>query len=188
MRLKEKYQKEVIPKMKEIFSYSNNLAVPRMLCITVNVGLNRERVEKDPQYIEKVEKSLMSLTGRKPKKSLARKSIAGFKIRRGIPVGLYTTLRGDYMYDFLEKLIIAALPRTKDFRGIPRGSVDERGNLTIGFKEQISFPEVNPEKVEVSHGLGITITTTAKTKEEGLKLLELLGVPFKKNEKQKTKD
>ncbi|OQB44160.1 MAG: 50S ribosomal protein L5 [Parcubacteria group bacterium ADurb.Bin159] len=179
MRLKEKYQKEVVPEMKKIFSYKNDLAVPRISFITVNVGLNRDKTEKNSSYIEEVEKNIISITGQKPKRSLARKSIAGFKIRQGLVVGLFVTLRGAKMYDFLEKLIIAALPRTKDFRGISQKSIDQRGNLTIGFKEQTPFPEINPEKMPLIHGLEVTITTTAKTKEEGLKLLELLGIPFK---------
>jgi len=180
MRLEEKYKKQVIPEMKKIFSYKNNLAVPKLYSITVNVGLNRARTEKDANYIEKVEKSLMLITGQKPVKALAKKSIAGFKIRQGIPVGMFVTLRGKRMYDFLEKLIVATLPRKKDFRGISLKSVDKDGNLSIGLKEQLVFPEVDPEKVDLVHGLGISIRTTAKTREEGIKLLELLGVPFSK--------
>lgn len=179
MSLKDKYKKQVIPEMKKIFSYDNDLAVPKITSITVNVGLNRKETEKNPSYIEEVEKSLISITGQKPKRSLASKSIAEFKIRKGIPVGLYVTLRRDRMYHFLEKLILVTLPRTRDFRGLSRKSVDQRGNLTIGFKDQFPFPEINAEEVKNVHGLEVIITNNAKTKEEGLKLFELLGLPFK---------
>lgn len=181
MSLKQKYQKEVIPIMKEKFGYRNDLAVPKIIKVVLNVGLNRSMVEKDPKFIEIVEQSLMKITGQKPIKTIARKSISGFKVRRGLVVGLMVTLRGQRMYDFLEKLIHIALPRSRDFRGLSPKSVDKSGNLSIGLPEQIIFPEIKLESVEKIHGLEVTINTSAKNHERGLELLKLLGFPFRNN-------
>jgi len=181
MNLKEKYLKEVVPAMKEKFGYKNDLAVPRLERVTVNVGLSRSVTEKDPKYIEFVSNNLVKITGQKPITTLARKSIAGFKIRKGLMVGLKATLRRNRMYDFLEKLIYIALPRTKDFRGLDPNSLDELGNLSLGFREQLPFPEIGASESEKIHGLEVTIVTTAKSREEGLWLFKLLGFPFGSN-------
>lgn len=178
MNLKQKYQKEVIPKMKDKFGYKNDLAVPKIEKITVNVGLTRSITEKDPTYIDLVKDTLTKITGQRPVETLSKKSIAGFKIRRGLTVGLMVTLRGRRMYDFLEKLINVVLPRTRDFRGIQLKAVDQFGNLSIGIKEHLVFPEIDPQKVTKIHGLQVTITTTAKNREKGIELLRLLGIPF----------
>jgi len=179
MNLKQKYQKEVIPQMKAKFGYSNDLAVPKIKKVTVNVGLSRAITEKDPKYIDSVKESLTKITGQKPIETLARKSISGFKIRKGLTVGLMVTLRGNRMYDFLDKLINVALPRTRDFRGLSPNSVDKSGNLSIGIREHLVFPEIKPEDVQKTHGLQVTITTTARDHERGLELFKLLGFPFK---------
>jgi len=178
MTLQEKYLKKAIPAMKEQFGYKNNLAVPKIVKVTVGVGLNRNLTEKDPKYIEIAEGTIAKITGQKPVKTLAKTSISGFKIREGLVVGLKVTLRGKKMYDFIEKLIGVVLPRTRDFRGLSSKSVDERGNFSLGFSEQIAFPEISPESAEKMHGLQVTVTTNAKNKEEGLALLKLMDFPF----------
>lgn len=179
MRLKEKYQKEVIKAMRERFCYKNDLAVPGLEKVIINVGLPRAMTEKDPKYIEFIANNLSKITGQKPVQTSARKSIAGFKVRKGLTVGLMMTLRSAKMYDFLEKLIQVVLPRTKDFRGIDPNSLDKRGNLSLGFREQLAFPEIGPSESEKIHGLEVTVVTTAKTKAEGLELLKFLGFPLR---------
>ena len=179
MNLRDRYQKEVIPGMKAKFGYHNFLAVPKILKVTLNVGISRAISEKDPRYAEVVKDTLIKIGGQKPVEITAHKSIAGFKIREGLLVGMKVTLRGGRMYDFLDKFINVALPRTRDFRGLPQESVDGRGNLSVGVKEHLVFPEIKTEDVQKIHGLQITITTTAKDKEHGLELFKLLGVPFK---------
>jgi len=177
MRLKEKYKKEVIPEMKKIFGYKNDLAVPRLKKVVVNVGVGKNL--KEPNFIEAVENNLMRITGQRPVKTKARKSISSFKIRKGLVIGLMVTLRGNRMYDFLEKLINVTLPRIRDFRGLSPNSIDDNGNLSIGFKEYISFPEIRPDEIEKLHGLEVSITTTSKSRKEGLELFKLLGFPFR---------
>ena len=179
MNLKRKYQKEVIPLMKQKFGYQNDLAVPKIIKVILNVGLNRAMTEKDPKFVERVERALIKITGQKPVKTIARKSISGFKVRQGLVVGLMVTLRGQRMYDLLEKLIYVALPRSRDFRGLLPKSVDKSGNFSIGLSEQIIFPEVTVESVEKIHGLEIVINTSAKSHEKGLELLKSLGFPFR---------
>lgn len=181
MTLKQKYQKQIIPAMQKTFGYKNKFAVPRIEKITINVGLSRARTEKNPKYIEMVTQTISQIAGQKPVKNFAKKSIAGFKIRTSTIVGLSTVLRSVKMYDFLEKLINIALPRVRDFRGLVLKSVDKNGNLSIGIKEQIVFPEINPENIQTIHGLQVVITTTAKGYEEGLELLKLFGFPFREN-------
>ncbi len=182
MNIKEKYQKEIIPQLKEKFGYKNNLAVPKLLKVTVNVGVGR--VHKDKAYIENVENTLRKITGQQPIKNKSRKSIASFKVREGAIVGLSTILRQKKMYDFIEKLVHVSFPRVRDFRGISQKIVDRQGNASIGFKENIAFPEISADEIEKIHGLEVCIATSAKSKEEGLELLKLLGFPFiKKNEK-----
>lgn len=178
-RLKEIYKKEIIPKMKEIFGYKNDLAVPKLEKVVINVGLGEALKKKDPKIIEEAKNTLIKITGQIPVETKAKKSISGFKIRKGQVVGLKVTLRREKMYDFVDKLINFVLPRTRDFRGISQKSLDEKGDLSLGFREQFAFPEINPQEVEKIHGLGIVIVTNAKTKEEGLTLLKLFGFPFK---------
>jgi large subunit ribosomal protein L5 len=177
--LEKKYIKEIIPALKKKFGYQNNLAVPRVIKVTVNAGLNRAHSEKDAQYAEMVSDNIAEITGQRPIKNLAKKSIAGFKIRKGLVVGVSTVLRSHKMYDFLTKLINVTLPRIRDFRGISSKSIDQRGNLSIGFREQIMFPEISPEKAEKIHGLQVVITTNAPNKEEGKELFKLMGFPIK---------
>ncbi|MDA2935649.1 50S ribosomal protein L5 [Patescibacteria group bacterium AH-259-L05] len=179
MSLRQTYQKEIIPAMQKKFGYTNALAVPKIEKVTVNVGINRSMSEKNPKYIDLVIQTIQNITGQKPVTKRARKSIAGFKIRNTTVVGVNTVLRASKMYDFLEKLINVTLPRIRDFRGLLRKSVDANGNLSIGFKEQIMFPEINPENVVRTHGLQVVITTTAKTREEAIELFKLFGVPFR---------
>jgi len=179
MNLKKKYLKEIIPEMQAKFGYKNKFMVPKIDKITINVGLNRAKVEKDRNYLKIVSKTISQITGQQPVQHFAKKSIAGFKIRTTTIVGLSTVLRSTRMYDFLERLINISLPRIRDFRGIRPESVDKKGNLTIGIKEHIIFPEIDPEKIQRIHGLQIVISTTAKTQEQGLQLFKLLGFPFR---------
>ncbi len=179
MSLRDKYQKQVIPAMKKQFGYKNNWAVPRLEKVVISMGLPRVLTEKDQKYIEFVSNNLSKISGQKPLLIPAKKSIAGFKIRKGLVVGLKITLRRERMYDFLEKLINVVLPRTRDFRGLNPASVDKSGNFSIGFREQLSFPEIGAPESEKIHGLEITIATTARRQEEGLTLLKLFGFPFR---------
>ena len=182
-RLKEKFEKTVIPKMMEIFGYKSKMAVPRIEKVVINTGFGRLVAGLTKQEREKISNEiahdLSLITGQKPLFTKARKSIAGFKIRKGMVIGAKVTLRGKRMYDFLERLIYIALPRTRDFRGIDPDSIDKNGNLTIGIKEHIVFPEVSSENVRRIFGLEITVVTNAKTREEAEKLYRLLGFPLK---------
>lgn len=177
-RFKDKYIKEVVPKLKEDLGYKNTMTVPRIEKVTLNVGLSKSLA--DPKFSEVAESTLQRISGQKPVYTKAKKSISAFKVREGMNVGLTVTLRANRMYDFLSKLINITLPRIRDFRGIPTKSIDGKGNLTIGIKEHIAFPEIEADEVEKLHGLEISITTTAKDKKSGLMLLEYLGFPFKK--------
>jgi len=181
MNLKTKYQKEVIPGMKAKFGYQNVLAVPKILKTTLNAGISRAISEKDSRYAEVVKDTLIKISGQKPVEITAKKSIAGFKIREGLLVGMKVTLHGQRMYDFLDKFINVVLPRARDFRGLSPDLVDQRGNLSIGIREHLVFPEIKTEDVQKIHGLQITITTNTKNKERGLELFKLLGFPFKVN-------
>ncbi|MBT4277792.1 50S ribosomal protein L5 [Candidatus Falkowbacteria bacterium] len=178
MTFKENYNKEIIPAIKKEFGYKNDLEAPKLEKVTINVGLGSDI--NDSNFVKLVEKTLTTIAGQKPIRNKARKSIAGFKIREGMTVGVSVTLRNKKMYDFVDKLINISLPRVRDFRGISLKSVDENGNLSIGIKEYIIFPEIHMDDVEKIHGLQMVITTTAKTKKEGTALFKLLGVPFKK--------
>lgn len=177
-RLKEQYNKEIVPALKEQLSLANVMSVPKMQKVTVNVGLGKGL--KDKAYIETVEKTLTRITGQKPVYTKARKSIASFKIREGMDIGMKVTLRGPRMYDFVEKLVSVTFPRVRDFRGIEEKTVDTAGNFNHGFREHIAFPEVSPDEVDRLHGLQVTITTSATNREEGLALFKALGFPFKK--------
>lgn len=183
LRLKEKYEKEVIPQMMEKFGYKNKMAVPKIKKVVVNTGFGREIVGKTGDEQRKMGEMIINdltlIAGQKAMLCPAKKSIASFKIRKGMPIGARVTLRKGKMYDFLEKLIHVVLPRSRDFRGIGPKSADREGNLTIAIKEHIAFPEVSPEKTKNIFGLEITVITDTKTKEEGLELLRLLGFPIK---------
>lgn len=176
-RLYKHYKEKVVPKLKEEFGYKNVMQAPKIMKVKVNVGYGKH--VKDNAFIDNVEKTLEVITGQKPVHNKAKKSISNFKIREGMKVGASVTLRGERMYDFIDKLVNVTLPRVRDFRGISPKSFDRQGNYSLGLKENISFPEVNSEAIEKIHGLEIVITTTAKIKEEGLFLLKELGFPFK---------
>jgi len=175
--IKEKYEKIVIPEMKKKFGYKNILAVPKVIKVVVTTGTGSMKDEEKKKIIES---SLSAITGQKPVPNLAKKSIAAFKTREGMVVGYSVTLRKKKMHDFLEKLINVTIPRIRDFRGLDPNAIDEQGNFTIGFKEHIVFPETSSEDVRKAFGLGVVIVTTAKSKEEALEMLKLLGMPFKK--------
>lgn len=177
-RLKEKYIKEVVPQMKEKFGYGNDLAVPRLEKVVANVGFNRE-VSGDKNFLEAIENNLKRVTGQRPVKTKAKKAISAFKIREGLIIGMMVTLRGERMYDFVDKLVNIVLPRFRDFQGLEKKSVDRQGNLTIGVREQIVFPEVSPEEAEKIRGMEVVIHTGAGSQEEGFELLKLLGFPFR---------
>jgi len=174
--LQERYKKEIVPALKEELGITNSMAVPRVVKVLVTVGLSSKN--KDPKLQEAVENTLVRITGQKPAKTEAKKSISNFKIRKGMTVGVMVTLRGERMYHFLDRLVNLTLPRVRDFRGLSRKSVDKKGNLSIGFREHVSFPEVSPDEVERLHGLGITVVTDAKTREAGFALLSRIGFPF----------
>ena len=178
LTFKEKFYKEIIPAMRKEYGYNNNMAVPRLLKVTINSGTGQ--AIKDDKYIDTVVNSLTRISGQKPVFTKAKKSISAFKVRQGMKIGVMVTLRGKRMYDFIDKLINVSLPRVRDFRGLEEKSVDQSGNLTIGFKEHIVFPEIHSDEVEGIHGLEVTITTSARSSEEGLRLLTTLGFPFKK--------
>jgi large subunit ribosomal protein L5 len=183
VRLKDKFEKEVIPKMMERFGYKNRMAVPRIEKVILNTGFGRLMAGKTSEEQKKIQDAILNdlalISGQRPILTRAKKSISGFKIRKGLPIGAKVTLRKKMMYDFLERLIHIALPRSRDFQGIDPKSFDQNGNLNIGIKEQIAFPEVPPEKTKILFGLEITIATNAKSREEGIELLKLLGFPIK---------
>lgn len=164
--------------MKEELGLDNANAVPRIEKVTINVGLGRGL--KDKAYMDTVSSTLERITGQKPVYTKARKSVASFKIREGMNIGMKVTLRGSRMYDFVEKLVAVTFPRVRDFRGIDPKTVDQGGNFNYGFKEHIAFPEVSSDEVDRLHGLQVTITTSADSKKEGLALFTALGFPFKK--------
>ena len=176
-RLKEKYTKEVIQQLMKDFSYRSIMQVPRIKSIVVNVGMGE--ATQDIKPLESAVKELATITGQAPVITRSRKSIAGFKLREGMPVGCKVTLRGDRMYDFLDRFISLALPRIRDFKGISSKSFDGRGNYAFGVKEQIIFPEIIYDKVASIHGMDIIIVTSAGTNEEGKALLKYLGMPFR---------
>jgi large subunit ribosomal protein L5 len=178
-RLKEKYEKESIPSLMKLYGYSNVMQVPRLDKIVFNIGLG-EAIQ-NAKALEAAETDLTTISGQHPVTTRAKKSIASFKLRAGMPIGLMVTLRGKRMYDFFDKLVNAVLPRIREFQGVSRNSFDGHGNYTLGLKEQILFPEVDYDKVDKVRGLEVSIITTAKTDEEGRHLLESLGMPFAKD-------
>lgn len=176
MTFHERYTKTVVPALKERFKYDNVHAIPQVEKVVVHVGIGKD--VKDAKALETATETLRRITGQQPVKTLAKKSIANFKIREGMVVGLKVTLRGQRMEDFLTKFLHVALPRVRDFRGLSPKVVDRLGNATIGLKEHLVFPEIRTDEVERMHGLEIIVHTTAQTKEEGLALLKGLGFPF----------
>jgi len=177
-RLREKYENTVCPAMMEKFNYSSVMATPKLLKVVVNMGVG-DAITNSKALDDAVDE-MMQLTGQKPVITKAKKSIANFKLREGMAIGCKVTLRGERMYDFLDKLVNIALPRVRDFQGVPKTSFDGRGNYTLGIKEQLIFPEINYDKVNRVRGMDIVIVTSAKSDVEGLELLRQLGMPFKK--------
>ncbi|OGY70453.1 MAG: 50S ribosomal protein L5 [Candidatus Jacksonbacteria bacterium RIFCSPHIGHO2_12_FULL_44_12] len=177
MNFQDHYKKDVIPEMKKKFGYMNDLAVPKILKTVLNVGLGKTMREEKTR--EHVDRTLKAITGQKPIFTRAKKSIAGFNIRTGTILGAQVTLRGKRMYDFLSKLIGIAIPRVRDFQGLPPTILDRKGNCTIGLKEYFIFPEAQLEDASLTHGLEITIRTSAKIDSEALELLRLMKFPFK---------
>ena len=177
-RLREVYEKEIRPMLQARFGYKSPMQVPRIEKVVLNMGLG-EAIQ-NAKILETASEDLKLISGQKPVITKARKSIAAFKLRKGMSIGCMVTLRGDRMYDFLEKLIHVALPRIRDFRGVSPKSFDGRGNYTVGIKEHIIFPEIDYDKVDKIKGLNVTITTTATTDEEARALLEGFGMPFRK--------
>ena len=175
-RMLEKYQKDVVPIMRENFTYRNIMEVPRVEKIYVNIGMGEAVLDKNSLTAAILD--LTTITGQKPRENKAKKSIANFKLREGMVIGLSVTLRRDRMWDFFDRLVNIALPRIRDFRGISSKSFDGHGNYSLGLKEQVTFPEINYTEVDKLRGLQVTINTSAKTDQESKKLLELLGMPF----------
>ena len=177
-RLMKQYRDELIPQLQKKFSLQNKLQVPRLEKIVLNIGVG-EAIENS-RLLEVAAEELEIIAGQKPVISKSKKAISNFKLRAGMPIGCFVTLRGWHMYEFLERFINVAIPRIRDFQGINPGAFDGRGNFNMGIKEQIVFPEINYDKVEKIRGMNITIVTTAKNKEESRELLKLFGVPFQK--------
>ena len=178
-RLKEKYRTEIVPAMREKFGYKNIMQVPKVIKVTLNMGVGAGT--QDAKQMEEAANQLGQITGQKAQMRRARKSVANFKLRAGMPVGLRVTLRGDRMYEMLDRLISIALPRIRDFQGISPKGFDGQGNYNLGVKEQIIFPEIDYDKIDRLRGLDIAITTTAKTDDEGRALLKLMGMPFRES-------
>jgi large subunit ribosomal protein L5 len=174
--LRERYKKEVVPRLIELYGYKNIMQVPRLEKVALNIGLG-EAIQ-DAKALEAAERDVAAISGQHPVITRAKKSIASFRLRSGMPIGLRVTLRGERMYHFFDKLVNAALPRMREFRGVSPKSFDGRGNYTLGLKEQIIFPEIDYDKMDKVRGLEVSIITTANTDDEGRHLLELLGMPF----------
>ena len=177
-RLKERYTKEIVPSLMEKFEYTSIMQAPKIDKIVINMGVGD--AVSNTKNLDKAVEELTLISGQKPVITLAKKSIAAFRLREGMPIGTKVTLRGERMYDFLDKLVTVSLPRVRDFRGISKKSFDGRGNYTLGIKEQLIFPEVDYDRVDKVRGMDIVIVTTANTDEESRELLTQLGMPFKK--------
>jgi len=177
--LRQRYRDEVVPALQREFSYANSMQIPRVEKVVVNIGLGEAIA--NAKALDAAVGDLTTITGQKPIVTRAKRSIAQFRLRTGMPIGAKVTLRGQRMYDFLERTMALALPRIRDFRGIPTRSFDGRGNFSLGLREQLVYPEIDYDKIDRLRGLEISIVTTAKTDEEGRKLLELLGMPFQSN-------
>ncbi|MCC6266924.1 MAG: 50S ribosomal protein L5 [Dehalococcoidia bacterium] len=178
-RMKEFYQSDVAGSLKEQFAYGNVMQIPRITKINVNIGLGEALT--DANALDKAADEITAITGQKPVVTRAKRSIANFRLREGNPIGVAATLRGDRMWEFLDRLVSAALPRIRDFQGLNPNAFDGRGNYSLGLREQLIFPEIEYDRVDKVRGLQVTIVTTARTDEEGRKLLELMGLPFRKN-------
>ena len=176
-RLHQKYRQETVPALTKRFGYGNIMAVPRVSKVTVNIGLGE--ASQNVKLLDTAAQELGQIAGQKPVITRAKKSIANFKIRKGMPIGCMVTLRGERMYEFLDRLTSVVFPRVRDFKGLPPNSFDGRGNYTLGLRDQLVFPEIDYTRVDKIKGMNVTITTTARTDEEGRELLKLLGVPFR---------
>lgn len=178
-RLKVKYVQDVVPALTKEFGYKNLMAVPKITKVVVNMGLGE--ATQNAKLVDAGAEELGKITGQKPVITRARKSIAQFKVREGMPIGTMVTLRGEQMYEFLDRLIAIALPRVRDFKGVSPRGFDGRGNYTLGLRDQLMFPEIDYMKVDKPRGMNISVVTTAKTDEEARKLLQLIGMPFRTN-------
>ena len=178
-RLRERYEKEVAPALKKEFGYRNVMAIPKIEKIVVNMGLGE--ATQNAKIVDVGADEVARVTGQKPVVTRAKKSIAQFKVRKGMPIGAMVTLRGERMWEFLDRLISVALPRVRDFRGVSPRGFDGRGNYTLGLKDQLLFPEIDYMKVDKARGMNISVITTAKSDQESRKLLQLLGMPFRPN-------
>jgi len=178
-RLKERYKKEIVPKLMELRGYKNIMQVPRLEKVVINIGVG-EAIQ-NAKALEAAERDLATICGQHPVTTRAKKSISTFKLRAGMPIGLKVTLHGNRMYDFLDRLVNAVLPRVREFQGVSRNSFDGRGNYTLAIKEQLIFPEIEYDKIDKVRGLEVSIITTAKTNDESRQLLELLGMPFSRD-------
>jgi large subunit ribosomal protein L5 len=178
-RLKDRYEAEILPSLRQQFSYANVMQVPRITKVVVNIGMGEALT--DANALDKAADDVAAITGQKPIITRAKRSIANFRLREGNPIGVAVTLRGPRMYEFLDRLITAALPRIRDFQGLNANAFDGRGNYSLGIREQLIFPEIEYDKVDKVRGMQVTIVTTARTDEEGRRLLELIGMPFRKS-------
>ena len=178
-RLKEKYQKEVVPALQKEFGYKNVMAVPKIHKVVVNMGLGEATA--NAKIIDTGADEVARITGQKPVTRRAKKSIAAFKVRKGMPIGTMVTLRGERMWEFLDRLMSIALPRVRDFKGVSPRGFDGRGNYTLGLRDQLLFPEIDYMKVDKARGMNVSVVTTARTDEEARKLLQLMGMPFRTN-------
>lgn len=182
VRLKNRYREEIVPELMKKFEYDNVMQVPRLLKISVNKGVGEASQNK--KLLDDAIEELRIITGQHPMTAKARKSVSNFKLREGMPIGVFTTLRGDKMYEFFDRLVTLALPRVRDFRGIPDKSFDGRGNYTLGVKEQIIFPEINVDQIDQINGMDISFVTSANTDEEAYALLKAMGMPFIRREEE----
>ena len=178
-RMKDKYQGEVMPALQEQYRYGNVMQVPRITKVVVNIGMGEALT--DANALDRAADDVAAITGQKPIINRAKRSIANFRLREGNPIGVSATLRGQRMYEFLDRLVSAALPRIRDFQGLNPNAFDGRGNYSLGIREQLIFPEIDYDKVDKVRGMQVTIVTTARSDEEGRRLLELMGMPFRKN-------
>jgi large subunit ribosomal protein L5 len=175
-RLRERYEREIVPALMQEFKFDNVMRVPRVKKVVLNIGLGE--ATQNAKALESAEKDLATISGQHPVVTRSKRSIAAFKLRTGMPIGMMVTLRDRRMYEFLDRLVSVVLPRIRDFRGVSRTSFDGRGNYSLGFKDQLMFPEIDYDKVEKPRGFQITIVTSARSDEEGRRLLELMGMPF----------
>jgi len=178
-RLKDLYKSQIVPELTKEFNYKNPMAVPRMEKVIISMGVGR--ATQDKKFLELAKKDLMMITGQMPVACKAKKSVSNFKVREGMETGLKVTVRGERMYEFMDRLISLAIPRVRDFRGLNPNSFDGRGNYSMGLSEQGVFPEINPGQIEFQQGMNITFITTAKTDAEAMKMLALFGMPFKRS-------